>query len=492
MGLLAALAVLAGCSGPAPETEVVCDECVDAVSAVAERTNRSVAVGESATHVYLNRSGDPWVEGRVALDGSGVEALRTNETLLNLVATELTNADEARYEDGYSRPAFDRRGISVAMDGGTLVVGYRVPEVTERTVGGTVFLDRFYRQDGEGRADETDFDEPIAIETDRLVVHGPEGTEPLVEPPGAATRGGRVVWTDDSISTRTYLVFGSPGTPAALATVVTTLDVLAWAGPPAAWGTAFAWVVLVPTLALCLNYTGRVERSGGWSPRSDRWFQALVLAPLGVGVVWGGLESLGSLIALAVVVAVVVVGGSYVPWESLARSEDATDEPSDDGRADGTERDQGQTTADGEYPRVYYEDTATTIGRLAPDIVATPRARERARVAAAAVVVTALLTLVLAAAHTASYAGWVVNIAALTTPAAFTVLGFAVADRARTRLQWTATAAALTGVWLLAFGRLVDVGAHDGSVVWLVIGWGVVASYVGSLLFYAGLWASTR
>jgi hypothetical protein len=490
-GLLVALVALTGCSVQTPPSAEVCNECEDAVSAVAERTNRSVAVGESATHLYLNRSGDPWIEGRVPLDGSGVEEFRANETLLELVTTELTDGDDALYEDGYDRPAFDRRGVSVAMDGRTLVVGYRVPEMTERTVGGAVLSDRFYRQDGEGRADGIDFDDPIGIETDRFVVHGPEGTEALVDPPGATTRDGRVVWTGDAISTRTYLVFGRPGTPEALATVVTTADVLTWASPPAACGAVFAWVPLVVTLVVCLRYTGRVEAADGWSPMNDTLCKLVVFSPVVFGVAIGGFVLIGSWFpSVAVLVAAVaaVVYAAERPFGPNIREI----EGSSPDEAVSAERSEATDDGDTEYPRLYYEDTATTLQRITPDVVATRRGRRRTIALVGVLATAVLVTAAVAADFGARYAGAVVRTAGLLSLVAFPVLGYAVADRERAVARWTAVAAVLAAAWVAAFARVVDVGAHDGSGTWFVVLSAVAASYVGSVLFYVGLWASTR
>ncbi|QPV63740.1 hypothetical protein I7X12_03660 [Halosimplex litoreum] len=491
LGLLVLLAVTAGCSRPAPETEVVCDECVDAMSAVAERTNRSVAVGESATHMYLNGSGDPRVEGRVTLDGSGVEEFRTNETLLELVTTELTDGDEALSEDGYSRPAFDRRGVSVSMEGRDLLVSYRTPEVTEPATAGTVVSDRFYRQKGEGRADELDFDEPMRIETDRFVVHGPDGTDPLVEPPGATARDGRVVWTGDSISTRTYLVFAPPGTPDALATVVTTVDVLTWAGPPAAWGAALAWLPLGLTLAVCLRYTGRIEATDGWSPTNDALCKLVVVSPVAFGVAIVGTVLVGGWLPSVAVLVAVVATVVYAIQRSTGTNPSEADElPVDEAVPAG----RSETPADGDAdrPRLYYEDTATTLQRVTPDVVATRRARRRTSAVAVTLAAALLVTVAVATDYSGEYAGTIAGAAWLLSLVAFPVVGYAVVDRGRVWVRWTAAAAVLAGAWVAAFARVVDVGAHGESGTWLVILLALAVSYAGALLFYAALWASTR
>jgi len=495
-GLLVLLAVTTGCSRPAPETEVVCDECVDAVSVVAERTNRSVAIGDSATHLYLNGSGDPRIEGRVALSGPGAADFRTNETLLGLVTAELMNADEAVYEDGYSRPAFDRRGVDVAVEGHTLVVGYRVDAAPERRVGGTVLFDHFYRQNGEGRSDELAFDEPFGIETDRLVVHGPGGTEPLVVPSGATASEGRVVWTDDRISTRTYLVFASPGTPGALAPVVTAVDVLTWAAPPAGWGAAFAWLALVPALAVCLRYTGRVERDGDWSPRNDTLCKLVVLSPVAFGVAIGGVVLIGawlpSVAVLVAAVAAVVYASQRTPSIDTGRADPGVADGAPAEEAGPTERSASSADRDPDRPRLYYEDTATTVQRVTPDVVATRRARRRTVAIVEVLAVAVLATVAVAADFRARYAGTVERTAWLLSLAAFPVVGYAVVDRERVSIRWGAVVAVLGGAWIAAFARVVDVGAHDGSGTWLVFLWAIAVSYVGVLLFYATLWASTR
>ncbi|WP_459192735.1 hypothetical protein [Halosimplex sp. J119] len=484
------LALLSGCSG-LPPVEVVCDECVDGVSAVAEETNRSVAVAESTTHLYLRESGGARVEAEVTLDGTGVDEFRANGTLLGLVRAKLTEGSPTRYEDRDERPAFDRRDLRVAMDGEDLVVTYRVAEMDARRLGETVLFDRFYRQKGEGRLDESDPDDSAKIETDRLVVHGPDGTEPLVEPPGATTRGDRLVWESDRISTRTYLLFGAPGTPDAVATVATTVDVLTWASPTAALGAAGAWVPLVVALAGCLRYTGRVDPSDEWSPLSDRRFQMLVLVPVGTVVAWTALAFVEYALPGLVLLAALVVGVAYVSWESFTPSGDAAGASSDAGAApaDAPPEDDEVT---GEYPRVFYEDTATTVKRVLPDVFATPRARHRARVAGAMAVAAMLLTLALAAGHRGSYTDTVAYTLGLVPLVAFPALGFGVVDRDRSRLRWVAVGAPLASAWVVAFGRTVAVGAHGSGGAWMVLFWGLAASYVGALLFYVALWTATR
>ncbi|MFC7138543.1 hypothetical protein ACFQMA_01680 [Halosimplex aquaticum] len=484
------LALLSGCSAP-PPVEVVCEDCVDGVSAVTEETNRSVAVSESTTHLYLRESGGARVEAEVTLDGAGVDEFRANGTLLDLVRAKLTEGAPTRDEDRDERPAFDRRDLRVAMDGEDLVVTYRVAEMDARRIGGTVLFDRFYRQKGEGRLEASDPDDPARIETDRLVVHGPDGTEPLAEPPGATMHGDRLVWESDRISTRTYLLFGAPGTPDAVATVATTVDVLTWASPIAALGTAAAWAPLVVVLAGCLRYTGRVDPSDDWSPLSDRRFQMLVLVPVGTVVTWTALAFLGYALPSLVLLAALVVGVAYVSWESFTSSGDATGASTDAGAAPADARPE-DVDVTGEYPKMFYEDTATTVKRVLPDVFATPRARHRTRVAGATAGVAMLLTLALAADHRGSYAETVAYPLGLVPLVAFAALGFGVVDRDRTRLRWVAVGASLVSAWVVAFGRAVAVGAHGSGGAWMVLFWGLAASYVGALLFYVALWTATR
>jgi len=490
-GLLVALAVLAGCSGPADRDEVVCDGCVDGVSAVAEQTNRSVTVRESTTHVYLNRSGDPWVEGRVSLDGSGAEAFRENETLLDMVAAELTNADGALPEDGYSRPAFDRRGVSVGMEGRTLVVGYRVPELTERSVGGTVFSDRLYRQNGGGRDGEVDHDEPLGFETDRLVVHPPAGTDPLVIPTHATRRGDRLVWDSDPVSPRTYLVFGSPGTPGALATVATTVSVLRWAGSTAATGTALAWLVFVPALVACRNYTERIERVEEWSPKNDRRLRWTLLSPLALG---GGvilLIGVRGVLGFVLVPGVALAALIYASQRSLVSNDHEEIQPERDDAESATDEPIGPTEDDGP-PEMYYEDTATTIRRITPDVVSTRGVRESIRVVGVAVLIATLGSLLVATDYRGVYAGAVTKLSMLVPLAAFAALGYGVADRSRRTVRRAATAAVLGCAWITAFARVVAVGSHGTGGIWSVFGWAVGAFYLGSVVFYVGLLRATR
>ncbi|MFC7195045.1 hypothetical protein ACFQL4_10900 [Halosimplex aquaticum] len=483
------LALLSGCSAP-PPVEVVCEDCVDGVSAVTEETNRSVAVSESTTHLYLRESGGARVEAEVTLDGAGVDEFRANGTLLDLVRAKLTEGAPTRDEDRDERPAFDRRDLRVAMDGEDLVVTYRVAEMDARRIGGTVLFDRFYRQKGEGRLEASDPDDPARIETDRLVVHGPDGTEPLAEPPGATMHGDRLVWESDRISTRTYLLFGAPGTPDAVATVATTVDVLTWASRSRLWGrpppglrsSSYSRAVSGTPGESTRRTTGRRCRTGdsrcSSSSRSGPWSRGPRSFPRVRSPESRPSRCAGRRCRLRLVGVVHVLRGRdrgvdrrrSGPGGRSSRGrrrdrrvpEDVLRGHGDDGKAGPPRR-----LRDAASPSPHSRRRGDGRGRDAVD--ACPGRGPSRVVRRDGGLPLGLVPLV-----------------------AFAALGFGVVDRDRTRLRWVAVGASLVSAWVVAFGRAVAVGAHGSGGAWMVLFWGLAASYVGALLFYVALWTATR
>lgn len=178
--VVVALLALAGCNGPVPRTEVVCDGCVAAVEETADATGRSIVVEGSVTHVYLRESGGARVEARMTLSGADADDFRANDTLLASVRDAVEDGvadagDSYGYDDGYG------------YDGSDLAVTFRAPNVSQSRLGATLST-YFYRADGDDLPDEVRPKEPWSVGTDRLVVHGPEGTEPLLSPERATRR----------------------------------------------------------------------------------------------------------------------------------------------------------------------------------------------------------------------------------------------------------------------------------------------------------------
>ncbi|MFC7138541.1 hypothetical protein ACFQMA_01670 [Halosimplex aquaticum] len=259
--LVAGLALLAGCSGPMSTQEVICHGCVDAVEDVTDGPG-ATEVEESATHVHLRESGDARFVARMTLGNrDGINGTTAERVVERLRAIE---RDSDR-----SGAAFERLDLDARVDGDEVVVTYRVEPMTERRFS-VLVADRFFREDGEARSDEIDR-APLRIGTDRLVVHGPNGTVPLVDVPGAAVRGDRVVWTGDEVSTRTYLVFGDSGSRVrGRAAVAAT--VFGWAGPQA-FSSSFVPALVLATIAVAFAYGYPRGVEDGWRPGDDWLFR---------------------------------------------------------------------------------------------------------------------------------------------------------------------------------------------------------------------------
>jgi hypothetical protein len=482
-----ALLALAGCQERPPRTEVVCDDCVSGVAETADATNRSIAVEESVTHVYLAESGDARVEARLRLSGADVDDFRANRTLRAQVRDAIAYEESDRYDYGYdeygygeygygsSRPAFQREDLTVRMDGPELVVTYRAANLSQRRLGAT-FSNYFYRADGNEIPGELDPSEPWHIATDRLVVHGPDGTEPIHRPPEATVEDDALVWQgEETVDTRTYIVFGGSA-GVVHGRIVVASAVFRWATPVALLGAVVPTVVLFCLSAVfALRYPGYV--TDGWSVRRDHLFWVVlgVSATVVAGILGFALSGSGLLALVAVVLIPVLVTGSW--WvvrpadAALLGGADASDEP-----ARGPEAD-GPTPASG--------DAGDVASGIAPG--------QRTLLAmggsiAAVLAVTALV----AADHRAAHAGWVTVGAGIVPLLAFPVLGYAVTVRERADLRGVTVVVASAAPWLVAFSLAVEGGNEVLTAPFLAVLWGFGAILVGLPLFYGTLWIATR
>ncbi|TKX87235.1 hypothetical protein EXE43_04300 [Halorubrum sp. SS5] len=107
----------------APPTPVcgVCD--LDRTTPSGER----VVAGESELTVTIHANGSTTWRARADLS-AGADALAANESLRDAVAAEAA-------DDGVADP----RGVTARLDGETLVVDYRDPNATDRSLGAVVF-----------------------------------------------------------------------------------------------------------------------------------------------------------------------------------------------------------------------------------------------------------------------------------------------------------------------------------------------------------------
>jgi hypothetical protein len=275
--VVVALLTLAGCAGTKPTAEVVCAGCERAVEDV-----EGVTVEESVTHVYLR-------ESIAAVDGEpyGYEG----------------------YGYGGARPAFRREDLDVAVEGAEVVVTYRARNVTQQRLGAT-FSAYLFRDDPGGLPNETAPGDGWEIGTDRLVVHGPAGTEPALRPENAAVEGDTLVWSgDETVGDRTYLLFDGGGPASGLrSSAVLANEVFLWASPLALLGSSVPMgLLLILAGGFGLYYPGAVR--DGWNYREDNVFWVLAGLSLAVaaGLVGFGLTTLAD--TVNPFVAIVLMGG---------------------------------------------------------------------------------------------------------------------------------------------------------------------------------------
>jgi len=522
--VVVAVLALAGCSRPPPEAEVVCDGCVGGIEETAEETNRSITVEDSVTHVYLRDSGDARVEARMTLSGADADDLRVNDSLLATVRQRIeaggTETEEYGYESGYgyerSRPALPRADLTAEMDGTELVVTYTAENLSHTGLGATLST-HFFRADGDTLPDEQDPDEPWHIGTDRLVVHGPDGTEPLVEPPDATAEGSRLVWDgDDRIDTRTYLVYGNGGPGGGVqARAAIGIEVFTWAAPPAFFGAIVPTALLFGvTLLYGLYYPGRVE--GSWRAREDGLCWASVGGTVTVlAAVAGMLVEPTLSLVLIVVVPVTVAALWWVFGRDAADETDEADEPDGSTDAEPATAEGGSTTpdatggaaareataegaSDGEPPAGTTTDAHDFAGDVEPEPPAldagdagmAPGFRTLLAVAAslgAVLVVTALV----AVDYRATYTGTVALAAGAVPFLAFPVLAYAVTRPDRADLRSALVVVTAAAPWLAAFPLAVRGGTETLGALAITFVWGVGVVFVGIVLFYAVLWVVT-
>jgi hypothetical protein len=323
LGALALLAVLAGCGAPEPAPSV-CYGCTDDGAGRALPPNAST--GESVTHLYLEpESGDdPRVVARTRVGLETAEELRGNASRREAVrervlATRAPDTDgpggqgstpTPRYEGTDGRPvypvaAFEARDLSVRTESDALVVSFRVggvpglepgetPPLIRQGVGDAVQVDRFDVRDGRNPHPEN-AGHAYRLATDRLVVHAPPGTRPVVTPEAATVRGDTVVLR--SLPADTNLVFAPGGTGGTLAAHATlTADTLGWVVPDS------FWVALLPTLQLGLLLGGlRAGRRGGTRYAVGALLLALLLTLGPLALILGpfGLVGVGLVLAVA-------------------------------------------------------------------------------------------------------------------------------------------------------------------------------------------------
>lgn len=240
---LAVLVALAGCSFDPPN---VCGVCGREVQATAGNHGVNLTAESSEVHVYLHGDGSAeWVE-RTELTDVGATELRENATLRNRVIERAT-----KY-----RSAAPGTPDAVSVESGSLVVTYDVPNLAERYPGGVLVVDRFHRQrSGSSFGYE--------VESDRAVLHAPDGMVVTNRPPASRWNRSAVVW-QSSVPAQTYVAFGPtqsevPSWPTRAAIAV---EVARWAAVPVAIGSLVSVSVLGFVVWMLLGRFGRREPVG--------------------------------------------------------------------------------------------------------------------------------------------------------------------------------------------------------------------------------------
>ncbi|WP_254830173.1 hypothetical protein [Haloglomus salinum] len=478
LGGVVLLLALAGCGSPQPAPEV-CYGCSD--NGAVRGLPSNATTGDSVTHLYLvPASGDePRVEARTRVGLDAAEAFRTNASRREAVRRAVLAARDAdsggpdgpsptptpRYQGPDGRPtypvaAFEARDLSVGTETDSLVVDFRVagipgvdaaetPPLVGRGPGGTVLVDRFNVRDGRNPHPGNDgFTYTLA--TDRLVVHAPPGTRPVVAPDDATVYDDRVVLR--SLPADTNLVFapeGSTGTLAAHATL--TADRLGWVVPDS------FWVALLPTLQLGLLLSGiRAGEASGTRYAIGALLLALLLTLGPFALFLGPLGLVG--VGLVLLVALALL------WRAGGAGS-GTDEsgPAPDGSAD-----------------------ATGSGRRLPTLAGLRAGIEPWLAPVAGVVVAvSLLTVVAAAAGGGPVAGLLFVTGGVLPIAGTLGLGWLARRAAESeRPSRLLVSLILVAPWLLAVGYVAGRGIPDSiEAVTLVLVWGTGVTLVGYVAY---------
>jgi hypothetical protein len=422
------------------------------------------------------------VEARTRLDPETADELRRNASRRRAVLRAVSSTRSAAldvesgperptptYESpdglpGYPVPAFADRDTAVSVDDEALVVAFEVagvpdedpeepaPPLADRGLGGAVLVDRFDVRDG--RNPHPMNDEPFAyrLATDRLVVHAPPGTRPVVAPESATVRGDRVVLR--SLPTDTNLVFAPAGVGGTLAAHATlTVDTLGWVVPDS------FWVAVLPLLqfGLLLRGIGAEKRgSTGYAVAALLLALLPMVAPL--------LLLAGPMRLLAVGLPVVLVAGGYLLWRTRRDGDGGEGE---DHGTDGNQAGAGDDADGGRLP---------TLAGLRAGIE--PWVEPVAVVAAGA----AALTVAAAVSAGETPVPFLLFIGGGVLPvAAFVGLGrLAAGEAERPRQHRLLTLLVLVAPWLFAVGHVAGRDMPDSlTTLVLVLGWGSGATLVG-------------
>lgn len=294
---LALLVALAGCSYDPPN---VCGVCGGEVQVAGENHGVDLTATSSEVHVYLHGDGSAtWVE-RIELDDAGAAHLRENATLRKRVLEWATEHQSAAPETP----------DSVSVESGALVVTYDVPKLAERYPGGVLVVDRFHRQrSGSSFGYE--------VETDRAVLHAPDGMAVTNQPPASRWNRSAVVW-QSSVAAHTYVAFGPARTKTTswLTRAAIAVEVARWAAVPVAIGSLVSVSVLGFAVWMLLGWFGKRDTPDVRWPEFDL-DDALGkrLAGVGAALLWGALvvvltasEPFGPLFWLFTGVAILLFG----------------------------------------------------------------------------------------------------------------------------------------------------------------------------------------
>lgn len=243
--LLATLVALSGChisAGP----KAGCGFCGEELRDPDSGRALNATVTDAAVHVHLRGDGSArWII-RASVNGSDVERLRRNETLVSALAEDGTNPVTTAAPDS-------KRNVETSFQNGTLRVTFTAASVAERGAGGVLLVDYFHGRTG------SHFDVGTSYEVlaDRFVLHAPPGWTVVNDPASGTVRNDTVVW-NEWVSGQTYVVVGRERSIATTAAgqVAVAADVADWSGGSIAGWSLGGMVLPGAALGVLLFRTG--------------------------------------------------------------------------------------------------------------------------------------------------------------------------------------------------------------------------------------------
>ncbi|MFW5905456.1 MAG: hypothetical protein ACOCUO_01255 [archaeon] len=192
---------LAGIVDARPPPKAMCGACGTTVVEEATADGTTPAVVRSEVTIRIDRNGSGhWTARTAVTDG---ESIDWNRSRLRANAVQSLESDSTAPENV--------RDVRVAVENGTVIVRFVVPDVARRATGDVVLVDYFYWDGDSARW--------FALDADRVAIRGPPGSTATYTPDGTTREDGTVVWTRDGdesydsypISQGTFVAFADDG-----------------------------------------------------------------------------------------------------------------------------------------------------------------------------------------------------------------------------------------------------------------------------------------